>query len=207
MSNLSRFYFGQALFGLLVGLLVGLSVSEIVTTFVGLLFAFIGGSIIVLIKDRKETELAIIGSSISVISISIIVGVSAGMYLRIFNPFEIKTSPVAPYKLTQNLSIEDIKTLGANKEYAELICNLIKSRNIKEPENLNIQQLNSLIKNKVDKKVLNSMLITNTNCSNSISAQKIPTINDGINLKSSTENEINDDSDVFTPIFDGTKNQ
>ena len=171
-------FIGQSFFGLLIGGLVGLSISPIVGTVMGLLFAFIGGSLIVLIKGRDEGELEMIGKSITALSFFMLVGVSLGISLRTNSLF---TSPPA-YTLSAQLSIDDIKALGPKIEYADLLCALILGNNNDGGKvGLNPEQLKELIELDVAPKVLQAMLGYDRDCPAIAEKQVGPTLLGGTN--------------------------
>lgn len=162
---------GQAIFGLLIGLMVGLSASPIVNTTVGLLFAFIGGSIVFLIKDRSDEDLNTIGVCVFVMSFFIIIGGGTGMYLRLGNPFDIEPSRTA-YKIDHALTFDEIKTYGKKEGYGELICNLIVTNGISNhKDKINKQEVIDLIFAGVNTKVIGALLNNDYFCSDSVTAK------------------------------------
>jgi len=164
-NNIKWFYLGQICFGILVGLLVGVADSEIVNSVVGLLFAFIGGSIIALIKGRKINELVLIGKSISLMTVSMLLAVSLGIYIRVSDPFELNKTQHPILSQTSPLSYNDLKSYGAVKEYTRLLCYLVKNNQVTEvPGTLIRKELINLMNKKVDERIILAMLTDNASC-------------------------------------------
>ena len=152
---------GQSLFGLLIGALVGLSISPVVSTVLGLLFAFIGGSLLVLLKGKSDSELELIGKSITALSLFMILGVILGISLRINTFFGIQP----PYELTEQLSFNNIKTLGPRDEYAAVVCAVLQDGSHgNSNKKLSASQLQEMIDAGVAPSVLLAMLGYETDC-------------------------------------------
>lgn len=143
MSNSHWFVFGQMSFGLVIGVVAGLSSSPIVGTLFGLLFAFIGGSIIVLIKGRTEEELALVGKSIGAMSLCIVVGVIVGIYLRANDVlylnqkteelFKTESSSQPYFNLSKPLEFEEIVELAKKGISKEALCLIIRTHKSETP--------------------------------------------------------------------------
>lgn len=161
MKKINKFYLGVSSFGLCVGLFVGMSVSPIVNSVVSLLFAFIGGSIIFLIKGRSEDELAVIGSSVFFISVFMIIGAFSGVSAR--DGFSSDSSSVS-LNLGDEKFYEFIKRITDNKIDARNICVIVKkyNENVKISE-ISISELEGLA-SKVDPLVLSVMLNGDVGC-------------------------------------------
>ena len=174
-SKMTWLYAGQSIFGLLIGILVGLSISPVVGTVLGLLFAFIGGSVILLLKGRTEEELELTGKSIAALSGFMVLGVVIGINVRVNDLLaydfsgSVENSGV-PY-LSKPLTIDMIKSLGANKRYHNLICEIVKAevaaRNQADPvvqQQLGLGQLQELTKEKVDPSILFALMGYEVDC-------------------------------------------
>ena len=160
------FVTGMAVFGLMIGLLVGLSLTPVVNTVIGLLFAFIGGSIIVLIKGRTEAELSAIGQSVTTISCFMIFGMIVGILLRNGYFFQSEPKVTAPFVLEEKLTISDLKTLGAKPGYSEAICQLVKlSVTDGKSSSLSRVELIELVGSGVAPGVILAMISGNYSCS------------------------------------------
>lgn len=170
ISKKTWLYIGQSIFGLLIGFMVGLSISPVVGTVLGLMFAFIGGSVILLIKGKTEDELEVIGKCITYLSSFMIVGILIGVTFRAndllsFDFLRFVDSGKPLYVLTQSLDFEDIKTLGKEKEYSSLICSILESSKTTEKEiKLSKEQFKTLINENVDSKIILAMLGYDNNC-------------------------------------------
>ena len=155
---------GQLWFGLLLGLIVGLSASPIVETAIGLLFAFIGGSLVFLIKDRKPEELETIGMCLSVFAFFMILGIIAGILLRTGMLADDSVPEVSNYDLGAQLTITDIEVHGSDEVYAGVLCNLI----VNNPETTYFsekKEITGLMDKGVRPEVLMAMLDRRYNCS------------------------------------------
>lgn len=170
ISKKNWLYIGQSIFGLLIGYMVGLSISPVVSTVLGLMFAFIGGSLIVLIKGKTDDELEVIGKCITALSSFMLLGVLIGITFRANDlltfDFLRFVGPDRPlYVLTQPLEFEDIQTLGKEKEYSSLICSILESSKTTEKEiKLSKEQFKTLINENVDSKIILAMLGYDNNC-------------------------------------------
>jgi len=108
------FVLGMLGLGLLIGFMAGLSVSPVVNTLLGLVFAFAGGSVIVLVKGRDDYELKLIGKSVTAISIAMIVGVITGIAFRANDLLNLNkpSSEKVRFKLEKSLETKDIIQLS-----------------------------------------------------------------------------------------------
>lgn len=173
MSKISWFFIGFAGFGLCVGLYVGLSVSPIVNSVVSLLFAFLGGSIVLLIKDRTNDELNKIGASVFVMSLMMIIGALGGMNLRGDNSLYKDTAYI---ELNDDEFIDYIFTLvGRNKDNDEnnnanivpdpKICLIVKNKIKNDSLKISQNKLKELIlDHKINKDILSIILGNNVPC-------------------------------------------
>lgn len=156
------FLLGCMFLGLLIGLITGLSISPIVGTVVGLVFAFAGGSIIVLIKGRSDNDLDLIGKSLASLSIFMIIGITVGIsfrqdYLSIF-------STSAPYKIEKRLTVDDIIDLSLDAHVdSETLVALIREDGIvnKEKYLLRLQDIKKMATAGVKASVINAMFSNN----------------------------------------------
>ena len=159
MNNISWLFKGLSTFGLCVGLYVGLSVSPIVNSVVSLMFAFIGGSIILLIRGRSVEELSIIGKSVFMISIFMIIGSVVGVLVR-------------EGWSEEGLSLNEVMN---DDEFVRLICDLSKKKIDEEKicviakrykfENLSLSDLKTITGDtKIKPLVLSAMLDKSTPC-------------------------------------------
>lgn len=177
MKSLIWFFLGQAAFGLLIGLFVGLSVSEVVVSVIGLLFAFVGGSILVLIKGKTDRQLSVIGVSVTVLCMFIIAGTFSGIYMRVNNVLssaliaEDKTEKVEKlekntYTYDEPVSINIILQMAKTGMSDESLCYLISSnvKHLKENKKLSLDQVKKLYKAKPGIKSLKAMFEGNNNC-------------------------------------------
>jgi len=155
-----RFWFllGCVFLGLLIGLITGLSISPIVGTVVGLVFAFAGGSIIVLIKGRSETDLDLIGKSLASLSIFMIIGIAIGItfrqdYLDIF-------STSAPFKIEKRLTVDDVIDLSLDAHVNdETLIALLRADGAANKEKLllGLQDIKKMATAGVKASVINAM--------------------------------------------------
>lgn len=177
MSNQGPwFLLGQGFFGLLIGSMVGLSISPVVGAVLGLLFAFLGGSIIMLIKDKDAGQLAFIGKCISVLSVFIMLGVVAGVNVREGNLFLLgQKHSAAPYVFAEDMSLELVKKLSAKsgddsqksttRDYSSLLCYLIKIKSRTQAQApLSSDELMGLMQSGVDDKVIFALLELDSSC-------------------------------------------
>ena len=67
--------------GLLIGLVTGLSASSVVASLLGLLFALMGGSLIVFFRKMEEEQLALAYKAMFALSTACIVGVVVGIVI------------------------------------------------------------------------------------------------------------------------------
>jgi len=131
MTHLRWFILGQAAFGLLIGVFVGLSVSPVVATVIGLLFAFVGGSVLALVKGKTTEELSLIGKSIVSISVTMIVGAFIGIFIRVngdvfrLGEQDVEKDIGAAYQISYEIGFEKIITLAKNKMTDASLCELI----------------------------------------------------------------------------------
>lgn len=178
LPKLSWFLIGQSFFGVLIGFMVGLSISPVVSTVLGLMFAFIGGSLFVLIKGRSEDELAFIGKSITALSLFIMLGVVIGIITRTNDVLEPDDTQHPPYNFSERLSLDDIIALSNNKENGNgngkgkgkeidpsLICSVIKSTKVKgKPTEITKNQLMDLMQQGVNAKVIYALIGDDSEC-------------------------------------------
>lgn len=122
MNNISWLFKGLGTFGLCVGLYVGLSVSPIVNSVVSLMFALIGGSIVILIKGRTEEELNIIGKSVFMIALFMIVGALVGSLAR----GGWKSEEKILSSFNDKKFFEFVLQLSKDQVDKEKICSLVK---------------------------------------------------------------------------------
>lgn len=174
ISKKTWLYIGQSIFGLLIGFMVGLSISPVVSTVLGLMFAFIGGSLIVLIKGKTDDELEVIGKCITFLSSFMILGILIGVTFRAndllrFDFLRFVNQEDRPYVITESLTVDHIEKIGSKKAYSTLICSIVKDE-VKnkersgEQKQLNMEQLKSLIDKKVNPSIILAMLGKDINC-------------------------------------------
>ena len=152
---------GSLCLGLLIGLMVGLSISPVVSTVLGLIFAFAGGSIVVLIKGRQDNELGLIGKSLTAISIAIIIGAISGIVLRTNDWLRIdrETALHVPFQLEKPLSVDDIITLSQKEIDPVVIRALLKAdAEQKQKIALTMRDIDKLAKHKVHPTVIRAMV-------------------------------------------------
>ena len=172
------FLLGICTFGLLNGLLIGLSLSPVVGTAIGLLFAFVGGSVFVLIKSRSEDELKQIGWVLMCLSLSIIVGGTVGILVRVNDMLSISSDHDQPLEfepLEFELVFRDIEKWGKHKEYGEFLCNLIIHKAGQgSPVKITKDQLDNLISDDVDERVIHALVFPGTRCSTDAGKSRLP---------------------------------
>ena len=164
--SLAWFIIGQFSFGLVIGVMVGLSFSPTVGSVISLLFAFIGGSILVLIKDRSEQEIAIIGMSVTFLSAAIIIGALTGIYLRVGPPAKPSVSESTLRGIDQRLSIEEITRYGVKEDYVEVLCTLIQSA-VSSNDKIKKDDIVQLMEKGVDRKIILALLDADFDCRDS----------------------------------------
>jgi hypothetical protein len=71
--------FAFATLGLLIGTLVGLTAESVVQSLLGLLFAFMGGSVIALLGKLSSEDRKAAGQAIAALSISCLIGIYSGI--------------------------------------------------------------------------------------------------------------------------------
>ena len=74
---------GLAALGLLVGAITGLSSGEVTATLMSLLFAMIGGSVIVLVTRLDAEARALAGNGLCAFSLAALIGLFGGLTIRI----------------------------------------------------------------------------------------------------------------------------
>jgi hypothetical protein len=74
---------GFSFFGLLIGIITGITSAEITNTIITVLFAFIGGKIFIESVDKNVAIQARIGAILIGFSIFCIIGILAGIYLKV----------------------------------------------------------------------------------------------------------------------------
>ena len=162
------YWMGQGCFllGIVIGILAGMSVSPIVATVVSLLFAFTGGSIIVLIKGRSAEELRLIGLSVSTLAIGIIIGVVTGVSIRANDLLKLSNQAAesALFKLSSNLTVHDILELNSEKQldndklYALLQVTAYTSQ---QPVSISKQELIAIIKTDISSDAIRDLFLVN----------------------------------------------
>lgn len=165
------FYIGQASFGLLIGIFVGLSVSPVVSTVIGLLFAFIGGSLLALTKDKTTEQLERIGVSITALSLLMIIGSLSGMAIRVYDwsdgkgLHDEKNINNNIYTLNEDLNVDDFLKMAEGNISDELLCYMIKQGEHSKENNKTITKsvLIDLAKKKYDLSV-RALFDKNTIC-------------------------------------------
>ena len=124
MTHNLWFITGQAFFGFLIGVLCGLSISPVVGTLFGLLFFFIGGSLLVLITGKTDHQIKFIGKSLSALSLFMVLGASSGIYLRANDLLTKKSIPL--FQLDAELTVEDIVKISKTIDSPETICTIMR---------------------------------------------------------------------------------
>ena len=162
MTGRKWFVIGGFCLGLLIGFMTGLSISPIVSTVLGLVFAFAGGSIVVLVKGREEDELGLIGKSLTAISIAMIIGVLFGIVLRANDWLRIgKETPLhVPFQLEKPLSVDDIITLSQKKIDPVVMRELLKAdvERKRRKVTLTMDDITKLSDNKVHPNIIRAMI-------------------------------------------------
>lgn len=75
-------YLGFGSFGLLIGILVSLSESPIVNQALKLLFAFIGGSLIIIVSGKTQPQLILIGKTLFAFSLPMVISAVIGLVIK-----------------------------------------------------------------------------------------------------------------------------
>ena len=146
--------------GLIIGFMTGMSVSPTVTTVIGLIFAFTGGSVIVLIKGRDPDELALMGKCLSALALAAAFSVMVGVMARANDWFYFKQS--ALYQLQAKLTVDEIIKLHKTDEDDTTVLHILLQ--VAGNTNTNRIQLTKddmekLIKAKVPASIIRMMLI------------------------------------------------
>lgn len=160
---------GCALLGLTIGFMTGMSVSPTVNALIGLLFAFTGGSVILLIKGRTTDELAIMGKSISVLALGLFIGVLLGVMARV-NDWMNFTAPTSNatenshiplFRYQDSLTVDRIIELKENKVDSNIIALLIDVETAHSASQISISHsdLLKLSKANIPLQVMQSMLL------------------------------------------------
>lgn len=152
---------GCACLGILIGFMSGMSVSPIVSAVVGLIFAFTGGSIIVLIKGRGDEELSLMGQCISALTLMVLAGVVIGVAARANDWLYFKDSKSPQFLYQGPITVDEILELKNNKVSDDLIQTLIEAQpeNRSDPTYLTKKDLVRLSEANVSEKVVRLMLL------------------------------------------------
>ena len=100
---------GFAALGFLIGNLVGLTSESVVTQTIGLLFAVMGGSLIVLLKGLQPDDRRLAGKMILSLSVMALLGVVSGIVIsenRLLSPAHIVAG--ADNKYLRKLTASDL---------------------------------------------------------------------------------------------------
>jgi len=156
---------GCASLGLIIGIMTGMSVSPIVSVVVGLIFAFAGGSVIIMIKGRNAEDRIIIGQSIFALSLAALIGVALGVKVR--EGDWLQTMPqVAAYRFEGDISIDAIIDMYKNGISAKVIATVVKASQNRKSKPLANSDLVKLTAAKIPLTVIQTMLlgtVTNNN--------------------------------------------
>ncbi len=178
-------YFGQSVFGLLIGIMAGLSISPTIAGLIGLLFAFLGGSVMILIKGKSAEELEVIGKCVAGMSSFMLIGIFIGIVVRA-NDLLASGDELLKTRLMQTpLSVTDIRDLSRNQTYMVPVCELVKEQQKSHDLNnsklrVDLPNLKELIKlnddNKtvVDSRIVMAWLGWNVDCKTGDIRQALP---------------------------------
>jgi len=75
--------------GFLIGNLVGMTATSVVTSLLGLLFAFAGGSVITVMHRLNAVDRNVAGKALAALSLACVVGIYSGVYVcehRLLSP-------------------------------------------------------------------------------------------------------------------------
>lgn len=167
----SWLYVGQAIFGLLVGVTVGMSKTPIVATLLGLLFAFIGGSVIVMIKGRTEGELELMGKCITALALFTLLGIWVGVSVRANDLLSYTDDAHSIIDIEGVMTVSDIRKQGKKPEYVNLVCEIVKQQQkAYDPKTsnsdvkVNTKNLESMFEDKVDSRIIHAWLGHDIDC-------------------------------------------
>lgn len=169
MSGNGWFIVGQSLFGLLIGVFAGLSISPLVATLIGLIFVFVGGSLLSVLKERTEDERMLLGKSIAMFSLFMVIGTLSGIFLRTNDGLTLKKddqTSVAAYVYSQALSEEDLVQLSLAELDETTICVLIKAHKSQfGNKTLNVSEVvNKIHHQKGSMSIIKYLLSKDLNC-------------------------------------------
>jgi len=91
---------GLFLLGLLVGNLVGLTAQSVVTPLLGLLFAFIGGSVIAMVGKLPPADRRLAGQCIIALSLGCLIGTYGGIVVSDYQLLSPKRDHVSAMRMT-----------------------------------------------------------------------------------------------------------
>lgn len=91
---------GLFLLGLLVGNLTGLSAQSVVTPLMGLLFAFVGGSVIAFLGKLPATDRRLAGQCVIALSLGCLIGTYAGIVVTEYQLLSPKGGQVVAARKT-----------------------------------------------------------------------------------------------------------
>ena len=156
------FVTGSFSMGLLVGFMTGLSISPITGTVMGLVFAFAGGSVVVLIKGRDESELLLIGKGLSFLSVAMIIGIVSGIVFRTNGLLASDSNALTrmPFSFNKRLDVQDIIKLHENKIDPYVIKSLLRTSVAKgegAPVELKIEDIEKLTSKNVNPYLIAAM--------------------------------------------------
>jgi len=152
---------GMIALGLLIGLLVGMSLTPVVSTVLGLLFAFAGGSVVATIKNKTTQELRFLGQCITSVSLSIILGAAAGIYVREYDWGQKESLSKSAFSVKTRLSVDDIVSLSKSGVDESVLLTLLQLSSKKfDQQEITKEQLTILSQEKVKPIVIRGMLDT-----------------------------------------------
>jgi len=132
-----------------------LSASPIVNTAISLLFAFIGGSLVSLLKGKNE-NIKLTGMGMSFFSLAMIIGISTGIFFRVVRE-EQKIVEEPLFRIKEPLSVEDIIELKGLDPY--LLRAILGQANKNETKkNLPIDALKKLGEENIHPSVILGMI-------------------------------------------------
>jgi hypothetical protein len=91
---------GLFLLGLLVGNLVGLTATSVVTPLLGLLFAFVGGSVIVMLGKLPSADRRLAGQCIVALALGCLIGTYGGIVVTEYQLLSPKIDHVPATRMT-----------------------------------------------------------------------------------------------------------
>lgn len=169
-SSTRWFLIGCLSLGLLIGFMAGLSISPVVSTVLSLVFAFTGGSVIVLVKGREASELQLIGQSLAAISVAMVLGVVFGIVFRVNNLLHVggddasagKQAELATaYYLKNPITVKDVLKFSKMEVDPVVIRALLRANDGQPAQReLTAEDVVELLdkSNKVHPKVIEAML-------------------------------------------------